>query len=299
MKDKLLNIPVESKVFLWVNSDLDGVGSAILLSHVFPKFSYSHVFFGKFPEDYMKWVKKEYNNYDKIFIVGFPLTQEFVNKIDDEKLVIINDKGDKLKTWESLYIDEEYSSCSRLIYSKFKDKIDFSKDVKRLVLYVDDYNTQTMKFEETKYLNAIYRTYSYNRFGSFFTRFRDGYDGISDSEVQRYEDFYKKIEETASTLDIYEGKFRDWSVVGTIISNSLPVNELFQELSKHYKGDFMMFINSETNFVSFRSYPDSNVNVGEIAEVLCDGGGNSKVSGGQLTKRCLEFSQKLQLKTKL
>lgn len=292
MDNKLLSIPVESDIFLWVNSDLDGVGSAILLSHIFPNFEYSHVFFGKFQESYLKWVKKNYNRYDRIFIVGFPLSQEFINKIDDQKVVIINDKGDNFKTWESIYIDEPSSSCSKLIYKKFKDKIEFSKEVKRLILYIDDYNSQELKYEESKYLNSIYRTFSLNRFSLFFERFKNGYDGITQTEEDRHLSYMEEIDHEASILDIYQGFWRDKKVIGVV--TKMPVNEISQELFKHYKCDFILILNPDTNFVSFRRPKTSDVDVSQIALMLCGGGGSPSVAGGQLTKTCMDYLQKLE-----
>lgn len=145
------------KIFCWVNSDLDGIGSTVLLGNLFKNFEYRHCFFGKFEEQYIPWAKENAEDYDKIFIVGMVLTQDLIKKIDDHRVVFISDRPDDFKVWDSTMIQEECSSCTKLLYKKFKEKVEFTKDLKKFFLYVDDYNSYDLKHEETKYLNALYR----------------------------------------------------------------------------------------------------------------------------------------------
>ena len=54
---EFINIDVQSRIFIWSNSDLDGACSVILLGQVFEEFEYQSCFFGKFEEEYLKWAK--------------------------------------------------------------------------------------------------------------------------------------------------------------------------------------------------------------------------------------------------
>lgn len=72
-------------VFVWVNSDLDGVGSTILLGNIFKNFEYKPVFFGNFETEYLEWYDENFHKYDKIFVIGIPLSQDLINKVDDKK----------------------------------------------------------------------------------------------------------------------------------------------------------------------------------------------------------------------
>jgi len=289
---EIVNIDVQSRIFIWSNSDLDGACSVILLGQVFKEFEYQSCFFGKFEEAYLKWAKTELNNYDKIFVVGMVIDQRLLNKIDDPRLVIISDRGEKLKAYESMLITEECGSCSKLIYKKFKKIKDFSVDVKKLLVYVDDYNEYLLKHEESKYLNAIYRRMGYRNFYKFVTRFFDGYDGLTDEEVNLAEEFFKEIDDEVSTMDLYSGVFKEWKVLAAF--SKLSVNEIAKELIDNHKADVIVVVNPDTKFVSFRKPLGSPADIVYMAENLCDGGGGEWASGGQMTEKFLGFTTNLE-----
>ena len=75
-----------SKVFAWVNSDLDGIGSTVLLGNLFKNFEYRHCFFGKFEEQYIPWAKEFAEDYDK----DYASFDEFA---DNHKTFILLDGG--------------------------------------------------------------------------------------------------------------------------------------------------------------------------------------------------------------
>lgn len=279
-----------SKIFVWANSDLDGACSTILLGNIFPNMDYKSVFFGDFLNQYTDW-EHNLENYDKVFVVGMVLDQSLINKIDDHKVVFVSDRGEKLNVFDSSIISEEYSSCCKLLYKKFKDKFEIPNDLKRLILYVDDYNEYTLKHKESEYLNGLYRNTKYNRFKTFVNRFWNGYDGLTDHEMGLAEAFFQAIDKEYESLDIYEGKFKDWSVVATF--SKFSVNEIAKKLIDNYKKDFFIIINPDTNYVSFRISKNSNVDIVFMSEKLCNGGGSKMSAGGKITDKFLVFSQSL------
>ena len=135
------------KIFAWVNSDLDGVGSTVLLSNVFKNLEYRHCFFGNFEQQYLEWFKQVGEEYEKIFIVGMVLDQSLIKKIYDHRVIIVNDRDDKLRIYDSTLIEKDYSSCTKLLYNKFKEKVNFTKNLKKFFLYVDDYNSYELKHD--------------------------------------------------------------------------------------------------------------------------------------------------------
>lgn len=56
-----------------------------------------------------------------------------------------------------------------------------------------------------------------------------------------------------------------------------------------------MNLNPDTNFVSFRKPEGSNADITFMAEKLCNGGGGEWASGGNITQKFLDFTQKLVL----
>jgi hypothetical protein len=282
---------VASKVFAWLNSDLDGVGSAVLLGNLFTNFEYRHCFFGNFTEQYITWAKENADDYDRIFIVGMVLDQEFLKKIDNTNIVVVSDREEKFRVIDSTLIQEESPSCTKLLYKKFKDKVEFTNELKLLFLYINDYNSYDLKHEETKYLNALYRKSGGNRFTKFVNRFWDGFDGFTNTEVKSAESFFEEIEDELSKIDLFEGEYKDFKIISTM--TKLSVNEIAGAIMGNYKCDAVIVINPDTQYVSFRRSKGSDVDINDMAHYLCDGGGGEWAAGGKITKKFLEFSQTL------
>lgn len=287
----IVNIDVRSKIFIWSNSDLDGATSVILLGQIFSQFEYQSVFFGQFEEQYTKWAKTNLENYDKVFIVGMVIDQSLLNKIDDPRLVIISDRGEKLVAYDSTLIIEKISSCSKLIYKKFKHVKDIPVNVKRLIVYADDYNEYVLKHDESKYLNAIYRRLGYRNFYKFVDRFWNGYDGFTDKELNLAESFLKEIQDEVSSIDLYSGEYKGWKIFS--VFSKLSVNEIAKEIMDAHTCDVVIVVNPDTKFVSFRKPLGSPADIVYMAEKLCDGGGGDYASGGSMTEKFLGFTTEL------
>ena len=280
-----------SKVFAWVNSDLDGVGSAILLGNLFKNFEYRHCFFGNFTEQYVTWAKENADEYDRIFIVGMVLDQSFLKKIDDPRVVVVSDRPDKFKVIDSTLIQEEFSSCTKLLYKKFKDKVNFSKELKLLFLYIDDYNSYELKHEETKYLNGLYRKSGGNRFTKLVNRFWNGFDGFTDKEAALADSFFDEIQKELESIQLFEGLYDNFKVISTM--SKFSVNEIAGSIMENYNTDAVIVINPDTQYVSFRRSKGSVIDINKIAATLCEGGGGEWAAGGKITKKFLEFTQTL------
>jgi len=287
-----VNISLVSKIFIWANSDLDGACSTILLGQVFPQFEYQCAFFGSFETLYDKWVDN-IDNYDKVFIIGMVIDQRLMNKLDDPRIVIISDRGENLTADDSTLFIENRPSCSLLIYQKFKKVKDFSVEHKKLALYANDYNDYRLKYEESKYLNALYRRMGYKKFYNFVERFWNGYDGFTDTELSLVQEFFDELNDECESLDLYSGEYEGFSVLSTFTKFS--VNEIAKKLLDNHPADVIIVVNPDTKFVSFRKSPSCRLNVGTMAEKLCDGGGGEWASGGNITKKFLEFSESLKM----
>lgn len=279
------------KIFAWVNSDLDGVGSTVLLSNVFKNLEYRHCFFGNFEQQYLQWVKESGEDYEKIFIVGMVLDQSLIKKIDDHRVVIVNDRDDKLRIYDSTLIEREYTSYTKLLYNKFKGKVKFSNNLKKFFLYVDDYNSYALKYPETTHINAIYRKMGGNRFVRYVDRFRRGFDGFTDTEIELAECFFNELQNELDKITLYKGTYENYNVVSTI--SKFSANELAHAIMSDYSTDAVIVMNPDTQFVSFRRSQDSTIDICNMAAILCDGGGGEWASGGKITKTFLKFSETL------
>ncbi len=287
----LINIDVKSRIFVWANSDMDGAASVILFRTIFSKFNYRSVFFGAFEEQYKKWAKDNLEDYDKVFVVGMVLSQKLLDEIDDPRVVVISDMGEEYEMDDGLLIDEKCTSCCKLIFKKFRKHGKFTKNIIRLIGYVNDYNDYQLKYPESMYLNGLWRKTSYGRFDKFVDRFKDGYDGLTDSEMQRARDFMKEIETEMENIDLYYGLYKDYRVYA--VFSKLSVNEVAHHLMKKCNCEVVIVVNQDTNFVSFRKPRESEANIARMAKKLCDGGGGEFAAGGSITKEFIEFTQNL------
>lgn len=280
-----------NKVFVWANADLDGVASTILLGNIFSNFEYKSIFFGNFVAAYEAWAQTDLDDYHTVFIVGMPLDQSTINRLDDSRLIFVTDKKEKLNVFDSTLFMEEKTSCCKLLYSKFKEKVVFPANLIKFIAYVDDYNSQTLKFDESKYLNAIYRKSGTHKFTKFVNRFWNGFDGLTDKEVNLGDQFYRELEKELETLTLYQGEFKGFKVMSTFTKFS--VNEISQALLDVYGGEVVMIVNPDTKFVSFRKSKGSKADIRFMAENLCNGGGGEFASGGTITQKFMDFTTKL------
>lgn len=278
-------------VFLWTNCDLDGVASTITLGSMFSNFDYKGIFFKDFENEYTNWFEEHSKEYDKIFIVGIPLDQTIINKIDDKKVIIVSDKKESFKVYESTLIDEDTTSCSKLLYKKFKNKIEFPAAIKKFIIYADDYNSYELKTKESKILNGLFRKSGNKRFYNFVNKFWSGYENISESEMRLSASFYKELNSELENLSLYRGEYKGNSVIATFAKGS--ANEIAFAILENYKCDIAVIVNVNTKFVSFRKQKESTSDIKFMAENLCNGGGSSNASGGTITQKFLEFTQTL------
>lgn len=280
-----------AKVFCWVNSDLDGVGSTILLGNMLPKFEYRNCFFGDFERQWDEWYDEHFAEYDKVFIVGMVLDQKLINKLDDHTVIFVDDRDEKLNVVNSTMIHKPESSCTKLLYKTFKDKVEFPKNLKKFFAYIDDYNSYELKTEEAKYINALYRKSWGGKFQKFVKRFWNGFDGFTEKEISIAEKFFEDLQKEVESLELYKGEFNGKAVISTF--SKFSANEVAGEIMNNYHTDVVMIVNLDTNFVSIRRAKGSDADVAHIAEYLCDGGGGEWASGGTITKRFLDFSDEL------
>ena len=266
-------------VFLWTNCDLDGVASTITLGNVFYKsnFDYQCVFFGDFEKKYTEWFNEKSKEYDKIFIVGIPLNQSVINKIDDSKVIIVSDKKEDLTIYESTLIHEDITSCTKLLYKKFKDKFDFSADLKKLIIFIDDYNSYELKTKESKLLNGLFRKSGNNRFYNFVNKFWSGYQELSESELKLSASFYRDLNSELENLCLYQGEYKGHSIIATFAKGS--ANEIANSILDNYGCEIAIIVNMNTQFVSFRKNKNSSADIKFMAENLCNGGGSLNSSG--------------------
>lgn len=208
-----------------------------------------------------------------------------------KKIVLVSDKIENLKVCESTLMQEDTSSCSKLLYKKFNKKFEFPKALKLLITIIDDYNSYNLKLSESKIMNALYRRSGSRRFYNFVNNFWNGFEQFSDSELKISETFYRDLQTELENLDLYKGTYRGFSIIATF--SSFSASEIASALLDCYNPDVVIVVNTDTKFVSFRKKPESKADIVFMAQNLCNGGGGEFSSGGQLTSKFLELTTQL------
>lgn len=287
-------------VAIWTDNDLDGSGSAYLLSCIYKtpphnvliKEVYDRTFVGEFKG----WVAANYDKYDTIFITDLHIPDELVDIVDDPKVVIIDhhqthvDVKDRYK--KAKVIIEYETSCTKLIRRKFEAVLKLTDAQKELLDHVDDYDNYTLKLKDTLKYNAIYHSYNRPKVDKFIENFRDGVREFTPNEKNAIKLHFLKYKEQIDKATFYFGNIKGYKVVGCFAENS--INEVAHYAINHFKADIAMVIILQAKSVSIRKNKETcPIELHKLAEKLCDGGGHAYAAGGKITEKFMEFLKTL------
>lgn len=274
------------KILVFIDSDLDGAGSALFIKWLFKsKLSYldivetTEAFFHNDFND----KKQTLDSYDKVFILDLDLTESQIKLVDKNNVVIIDHHtphvGKKALYKNAKVVIEEYSSCTKLLRDKF-NKVQLTPAQEELIKYIDDYDCYKLEYKDSLKLNAIYHTLNRPKAIKFIEAFEDGVRPYTVYEKNSIKLFVQKFKEQFQN-NIFIGNIKDYKVV-SIISN-YAISEVARFIINKYEADIGIVVNVDTKTVSFRRSKTSDVDVSIIAKAFCNGGGSASAAGGNLT----------------
>lgn len=288
-----------AKEVVWTSFGLDGVGSYLLLRWLRKSDLEVHVTTPRhFRDDFIKWqMDSGITTYSKIYIVNLDLSKN-IDVVDLPNVVVIdshkshNKKKDLYNTARTAIV--ETTSTTRLICKIFASEL--SKRVTpaqiKLVTMIDDHMAKTNKFKNSSFLNAVYWTNAGDKLQKFVAAFDAGYQGFTPLQKNSITFFYKRLHQQLCSLSLYQGLIGTHRVVSTFAENSL--DEISQHLISKHQAQIAVIVNTKANSVFFHRAPTCTVSLAQIAEDLCDGGGNDNFAGGIITEKFLEFTKTLQ-----
>lgn len=294
------------KIFVWTHHDLDGVISYITLKWAHPndEFSYQTTNAWAFREDYLKWsLKNKLEDYDKVFIVDLDVS-ESVDLIDKKNVTLIDHHNSHVENGfynnATAHIENGTSACMA-IYQLYKDKVEFTKAQKLLIILGNDYDSYTLEVPYSKMLNSIFWK-TQNNFETFIEKYKDGFIDFTTQQINLYEQHQQELKNAIEKLEYYEnrkakidGKF--YHVISTF-SNKF-VNDVADHILENYDPDIAIVVNPTTKHVSFRRSESSNIDVGTFASVIAKGGGHPYAGGGTITDEFLAFTKTLKRRLRL
>ena len=277
-------------ILVWTDNDLDGAGSALVIKWLYNSKAKTFLInevsestlSGKF-----KGALGTLDHYDKVFILDLDLPIEVIEVVDKKNVVVIDHHATHVKN-SHLYknaktVIQEYSSCTRLIYEKFKTALTLSEEQKQLINNIDDYDCYNIKNVDSLKLNAIHRNLNNPKAEKFIDSFFKGFREYTVLEKNSIKLYFKKFKEQIQNAQVFKGKIKNYNVVATFCDYA--INEVAHFLIKKHNAEIGIVVNTKAKTVSFRRRKGCDVDVSILAKNLCNGGGYAAAGGGPLTKQ--------------
>ena len=285
-------------ILIFTDSDLDGAGSALLLKEVFA----GHEVIIVETSEYriLNEFKNRWNtldHFDKIFVCDLSLNEEQAIAINRSNVVVVDHHETHSKFVEQYTkakaIVTPYSSNTKLIFDKFKSKINVTPEKEALVNLIDQYDSWSFDFPrelDPARLNAIYYGYNKPKTEKFIESFKEGLREYTAHEKGAIKLHFKAFVEQLENPK-FTGKIKDYKVVSTFVTKQ--VNEVANYMLDKYDADVAIMVNLDLKVVSFRKQRGVQLNLGKLAEKLCEGGGAHNLAGGKLTETFANWTKTL------
>lgn len=288
------------KSFIWTDADLDGVGSYLIFKWLL-KADVPHdcTSIRRFASSFEPWWYTHEHKYDKIFICDLDVSNH-PELVDHDKVVIFDHHTSHVQNkgvYKSATVKvEEYSSCTKLLYNKYKDVLNLTDAQRALVALIDDWDSGSEK-ELPVSLNRVFWGMNGNRIDKFVEAFEDGFTGFNEQHrniIRLYED---NLENAIANNQFFLGDVEigdtKYKVAGTI--TEFGIGDLCNYMLSKYKADFVFAVNTKYGSVSFRRSDDCTLSMNKLAGAIADGGGHDAAAGGKLTDEFQTFTKSLSL----
>lgn len=295
-------------IFVFTDIDLDGATSLLTL-HWALNVPYEGIKFKattvtNFRKEFLSWATEDsLDNYKAVLFLDLD-TSSSADLIDHKNSIIIDHHQSHVLNKEKyknakLHVTET-TSCAKLVYNIFKDKLtNLTTQQKYLIALANDYDCYSFSLKETYDINCLFtntqKTLDKTRTHKFLERFYKGFDSFNRQELNIIKEYTTGRDAAISALQIFAGDLsiskQKVRVVGTM--GVKYVNDVCDYLLKEHSADIAFFINTNNSHVSFRKKKTCTVNMSKLAETLCQGGGHEYAAGGKLTETFMEFTKQL------
>jgi len=297
-----------SSTYIFTDIDLDGVGSLIAIHQVLGakpgdiKFTAASV--SNIRKELLRWLETDsFVNYTNVYFLDLD-TSEIIDLIDAPNVIIIDHhnshakNADKYKRAQVMVTVT--TSCSKLIYRTYKDKLSHLTDAQKyFIALCDDYDSYVFKLPDSYNLNCLFtntqKSPDKSRTHKFLERFYEGFNQFTVQEANIIKDYIERKNAAIAGLKIFEGKVsigkQDRYIVGT--HGEKFTNEICHHLIEKHNAEIAFFYNINSNHVSWRKSKTCEIDLSKLAAKLCQGGGHEYAAGGQSTPAFFEFTKSL------
>jgi len=277
-------------ILVWTDNDLDGAGAALVIKWLYSEKAKvfrinettESTISGKF-----KGTLGTLDHYDKIFILDLDLKPDVIKVIDKPNVVVIDHHIQHVSN-KNLYknakvVVEEFTSCTGLIYEKFKTVLNLTDDQKQLINNINDYDCYNIQNVDALKLNAIHRNLNNPKAEKFIDSFFSGSREYTILEKNSIKLYFKKFKEQIQNAQVFKGKIKTYDVIATF--GDYAINEVAHFLINKHNVHIGIIVNTKAKTVSFRRRKGCDVDVSILAKNLCSGGGYAAAGGGALTEQ--------------
>ena len=296
-----------NKIYVFTDFDLDGVASLTMLHWALGakpgQIAFKTTTVSNFRREFLTWLdQNNINDFDKIYILDLDISKH-ADLVDRKNIEIIDHHLTHVKALD-VYKNAkvtvvETTSCAKLIYNTYKDKVKLKSEQKYFIALADDYDCYQFKLPESYELNCLYtntqKTSTKARAELFLEKYFDGFIPFNRQEKAIIKEFVDRKNKAISDLQLFAGKVsvagKERVVYGT--HGNKFVNEICDHMLNTHPADIVFFVNADNSHVSFRKNKKCEVDLSKLAAKLCDGGGHEYAAGGKVTEAFMNFTKLL------
>lgn len=289
---------MSSKIHVFTHHDLDGLGSLLTLTWLFPEeeITYTTVNNHTFHKIYTEWVSKhDIKTYKRIFITDLCVPKEHISLIDISNVIYIDHHRTSLDytfTKAKSFI-KETTSCTLYIYKIFKSLADITDDQKHLIALIDDYDCYKLQFANSRKLNILFWNFYSNKPGNFLTDFENGFKKFNDTQQTVIRAAESELINLINNLQLYTTDLNIQNQKCKCISTfaNTSINDVAEHILRNLNADIAIVVNLKNERVSFRRSSTCAVDISLLVQSLCKGGGHQAAGGGDITESFLTFAK--------
>ena len=299
---------MSDKIFVWAHNDLDGIACCLLAKWAHPEddFEYASTSAPNFRLDFTRWLlKNKVTDYNTIYILDLDVS-EHKDLIDDEHFCIVDHHNSHVLNRDykkAEAVIENYSSAAKLFYKNLTSMYcDFqlTPQQKMFVLLADDYDSYKLQIEDSTKLNSIFWA-TQNNFETFFDMYIKGFNGFTTQQEAILRIYNEELKKILDDLTFFENEeisinTKKYHFVSTFANKY--IDKVSDYILDTYKPDVAVVVNLKMNRVSFRRSAESDIDLGELAKLIANGGGHAYAAGGEVTEDFLSLCKKFKPRKK-
>jgi len=277
------------KTVILCDFDLDGAGCCLVAKWSSPNQQYDII---PTNEDELSQHLKNSDPRIPLIVCDMTFNQKHVDIADRPNVLFVHhhDLPEKITSKNCKIISKQETSCTKLFADLLKTPL--SDEKKKLIEYIDDYDSYNLKYKKSLFLNMVFWSFTGNKLEKFITAFEQGDRDFNDTEKNMVRIYASKMAEAVQNSEPHVLKTKNFNII--IFYADFAVNELCAEFCKKYDSDAAISINKNTLSACIRinRKKETNFDCGVFAKIFMDGHGYKNFASGKIIDKFVDLSIK-------